>query len=158
MSIYGSEIIDRLSVDCGLRNPLNPIGKLIDYGIGEWFDGFVESNDYDNFFLDSAVGGYLDKWGRDYNVPRKPDEDDESYRKRLYYEVLGYLTVSYLLIVYGLTLYSYQADFDVSDNTMVSDNPYLNSYGFMTVASDDIQSVLAKKFVVDTGLTFIEVE
>ena len=158
MSSYGSEIIDRLGESSGLRNPLNPVAKLIDEGIGGLFDIFVESNDYDYFFLDTAVEGYLDKWGRDYNVPRRPDEDDESYRKRLTYEVLGYLTVPYLLNVYGLTLYSLVADFDVTDNTLVSDNPYLCSYGFMTVASDDVQSVLERKFVVDTGLSFIEVD
>ena len=159
MSDYGEEIIDRLGEDCGLRKPGNHVRDLINDGVGEWFDRFVAENDFDNLFLDTATGGYLDLWGKDYGVPRKLDEDDESYRNRIIYEVLGYLTIPYLLNVYGLTLYTYSEDFDPTDNTLVSDNPYVNvSGGFMTVADSDVQASLTRKFVLGTDLTFIDLD
>lgn len=154
MSSYGVEIIDRLGAGTGLRNPSNPLNRLIDEGVGGWFDRFVEDNDFDNLFLDSATGGYLDLWGKDYNVPRKVDEADDDYRKRLYYEVLGYLTVSYLLNVYELPLYVYVASFDPSDNDLTSDNPYIPG-GKMSIASDEVQGVLNRKFVIGGELTWL---
>ena len=154
MSSYGVEIIDRLGAGSGLRDSANPLNHLIDDGVGGWFDWFVESSDFDNFFLDSATGGLLDCWGRDYSVPRKVDEGDDDYRKRLYYEVLGYLTVSYLLNVYELPLYVYVASFDAEDNDLTSDNPYIPG-AKMSIASDDVQSVLDKKFVIGGELTWL---
>lgn len=154
MSVHGEEIIDHLHENCSLRDPTNPMRKVIDYTIGDWLDNFVEEFDFDNFFLDTATGRYLDCWGRDYDVPRKVDESDDDYRKRLYYEVLGYLTVSYLLNVYGLPLFVYVSSFDASDNDLTSDNPYIPG-AKMSIASDDVQSVLDKKFVIGGELTWL---
>ena len=156
--MYGEEIIERLHQHTALLNPGNPMRQVILGTIGAWLDNHEDSGLLDGVFLDSASGGYLDLWGRDYNVPRKPDESDDDYRLRIVYETLGYLTVPYLLNVYNLRLYTAMSDFDVTDNTMVSDNPYISSYGFMTIASDDVQGILDKKFVIGTGLSFIEVD
>ena len=157
MSSFGSELFDRLHEDCSLRNPLNPVHKILDYSVGEWFDDFMGGDFFSQFFLDSASGGYLDKWGADYNVPRRVDESDDDYRKRLYYEVLGYLTVPYLLNVYGLPLFVYVASFDAGDNDLTSDNPYISG-AKMSIASDEVQRVLSKKFVIGQELTFLEVD
>lgn len=155
MSDYGEGIIDRLSENCGLRKKGNPVRDLINDGVGEWFDHFVAENDLDNFFLDTATGGYLDLWGRDYGVPRRLDEDDEDYRKRIYYEVLGYLTVPYLLNVYNLPLYVHVDNFDPTENDLTSDNQYIPG-AKMSIASDDVQRVINRKFVLGTGLTFLD--
>lgn len=156
MTFFGEAIIDRLHPKSELRNPDNPVRKIIDYGVGGWFDNFDELDFFDQFFLDSASGKYLDLWGKDFGVPRKLDEDDDSYRRRIILESLGHLTVPYLQEVYGLTLYCYIQDYDPTQNTLTSDNPFAcNRY--MTVADETVQSILNKKFVMGTGLTFITV-
>ena len=91
------------------------------------------------------------------NVPRKIDEDDSDYRNRIIYEVLGYLTADYLINVYGLTLFSYVDDFNVHTNTLTSDNQYLKPNGLMTIADDEIKSILNRKFVLDEGLSWLSV-
>ena len=100
-----------------------------------------------NLFLEYAVGGYLDCHGRDYGVYRQNGETDDQYRERIVQEKLDHLTPEYLLELYGLNLYVYVNDFDVSDNTLTSDNPYINNYGYMSVASDEIKSILNNKFI-----------
>ena len=156
MSVFGTEIIDRLHENSALRDKANPMRKIIDYGIGEWFDRYEEEFDFDNFFLDTASGGFLDLWGKCFNVPRRLEESDDDYRQRIILESLGHLTVPYLREVYGLVLYCYVADFDPTENMLTSDNPFACS-SHMTVASDDIQAILERKFVIGTGLTFITV-
>ena len=154
MSVFGTEIIDRLHENSALRDKANPMRKIIDYGVGEWFDNYEEEFDFDNFFLDSASGGFLDLWGKTFNVPRRLDEADDDYRRRIVLQSLEYLTVPYLQEVYGLTLYCYVSSFDPSDNMLTSDNPHAcNQY--MTIASDDVQAILERKFVIGQELTFM---
>ena len=154
MSVFGEEIIDRLHENSPLRGVGNPMAKIINDGVGEWFDQFVEDNSFDDFFLDSATGGYLDAWGREFNVPRRLEETDEDYRTRIVLESLGHLTVPYLQDVYGLVLYCFVEDFDPSENTLTSDNPYACS-NHMTIASVDVQNILNRKFVIGQELAFI---
>lgn len=155
MSVFGEEIIDRLHENSSLRSIGNPMRKIIDDGVGEWFDRFVEEHDFDDFFLDSATGGYLDAWGREFNVPRRLDESDDDYRHRIVLESLGHLTVPYLQEVYGLVLYCYVTGFDIKDNMLTSDNPFLSTR-YMTVASPGIQEILFKKFVINNELLCID--
>lgn len=154
MSVFGEEIIDRLHENSPLRGVGNPMARILDYGVGEWFDRFVEDNSFDDFFLDTATQGYLDAWGREFNVPRRLDESDDDYRHRIVLESLGHLTVPYLRDVYGLTLYCFVEDFDPLENTLTSDNPYACS-NHMTIASEDIQAILGRKFVIGSELIFI---
>ena len=154
MTLYGEEIIDRLHEKSVLRDTSNPMAKIIDYGIGSLLGDCDSDSFFDQFFLDSASGGYLDLWGKSFGVPRKLGEADDGYRQRIILESLGHLTVPYLREVYGLTLYCYVSGFDASDNDLTSDNPYACS-NHMTVASEEIQAILTKKFVIGTGLTFI---
>ena len=157
MSLFGEAIIDRLHEKCQLRNPNNPVAKIIDNGVGEWLDKYDEKFSYNQVFLQDATGAYLDLWGRDFNVPRRLEEDDDSYRQRIILESLGHLTVPYLLNVFGLVLYCYVEDYDPTENVLTSDNPYLCTR-HMTVASDDVQSILGRKFVLGSDLVFLDLE
>ncbi len=155
MSRFGEEIINRLHIDCSLHNPSNPARKVIDNTIGEWLTNFDDFDLFSQVFVNDATGKYLDLIGRDYNIKRRLDESDDDYRQRIILESLGHLTVNYLLEVYNLELYTYVPSFSVEDNTLTSDNPYINSNGFMTVASDEIKAVLEKKFVIGEGLHWL---
>ena len=122
MSENGEEIINRLPATSGLHN--NPDArKVIENTIGAWFDYLEEQDWFNQFFLDSATGKYLDLHGQTFDIPRKIDETDEDYRNRIIYEGLGHLTVKFLLDVYGVELYSYVSNFSIND-TLISDNPY----------------------------------
>ena len=155
MSVYGEEIIERLHQDSALRDNDNPMRKILDNGVGGWLDNFTEHPLQEEVFLQSAKSKYLDLHGKDYGIPRKIDESDEDYLSRIIYESLGHLTTEFLEKVYNLSVYSYAEDFDVTNNTLVSDNPYCSNE-YMTVASDEIQNILNKKFIIDSGLTFLE--
>lgn len=155
MSVFGEGIIDRLNENCQLRKPDNPVRKIIDNSIGEWLDKYYESSKWEQFFLQEATDGYLDVIGLSYGVYRRIDESDDDYRDRIVYEALGHLTANYLESVYGLTLYSYVENFDVDDNTLVSDNPYLNVGKFMSIADTDTKNILNKKFIIGEGIEWV---
>jgi len=153
--MYGEAIIDRLHENCALRDESNPMRSVFINTVGAILDDFDLYDSMEAPYLQNASGVYLDLHGKDLGVRRKYQESDDDYRKRLFYEVLGVLTVAYLLNVYELTLYTYIAGFDVSDNTLTSDNPYINE-GFMSVASDEVQSILESKFVIAGGVSWIQ--
>ena len=148
MSLYGEEIIDRLSAGTGLRDADNPMRKLIDDGVGGWLDRFDDDGLAENVFLESAAGKWLDVHGRQFNVVRKPGELDDDYRSRIVYESLGHLTVPYLKDVYGVELYTGET-FDVSRNVLVSDNAFVDGNYLMGLASEEVQMVLNRKFLLD---------
>ena len=156
--MYGEAIIERLHRDCKLRDNDNPARKVFINTVGAILDDFDIFDSLEAPYLQNATGVYLDLHGKDLGVKRKHLESDDDYRKRLVYETLGYLTVDYLRNVYDLPLYVYLDDFDVSDNTLTSDNPYINEDGFMSIADDETQSILESKFILDTGLHWIEVD
>ena len=154
--MYGEGIIERLHEKCSLRNTDNPMRKVFVNTIGSLLDKFDIYGSMEAPFLQNAEGVYLDLQGNDMNVKRRLDESDEDYRKRIVYEVLGVLTVAYLLEVYDLVLYAFVEDFSLNGLTLTSDNPYLNEgNGFMTVASDEIQALLESKFVLGEGLEWL---
>lgn len=155
MSDYGEAIVSRLPNHSVLRDTTHPMNRLIDYTIGEWLQEYDDANWLSQFFLNEATGKWLDLHGKDYNVLRRIDENDDSFRKRIVYEVLGRLTLNFLITVYDVELYTYSEDFDVSDNTLVSDNPYLNTDGFMIVTDNATKKVLQSKFVLNSNITFI---
>ena len=147
--------MDLLPEHNSLKKPDNPLRRVLDLSVGEWFDNHSIQALYDNLFLMSAVGGYLDCHGRDYGVYRQLNESDDSYRERIVQEKLDHLTPEYLLELYGLTLYVYVASFDATDNDLTSDNPYINRYGYMSEASNEIKSILNNKFILDGGVTWL---
>lgn len=156
MSLYGEGIIERLHDKSVLHDPNHPMHKIIDKGLGEWLDDFDDNYLGEEVFLESATGEWLDLHGKDFGVQREVNESDDDYRQRIVYEGLGHLTTSYLVDVYGLSLYCYVEDYSVEENTLTSDNPYLCSK-HMAFVSDELQSILGKKFVIGSELAFLDV-
>ena len=152
---YGEGIISRLHENCSLRDPNNPVRPIIINTIGAWLDNHDPTELMNGVYLQSATGKYLDLFGKDFDIPRKLDESDEHYRNRLFYQALGYLTVDYLVNVYDLHLYVYVEDFDTDDNTLTSDNQYINSAGFMADTDDETQNILEKTFVLGSSITWL---
>ena len=144
---------DLLPMASVLQRKDNQLRIVLDRTVGEWLDNF--SQPYEQLFLTSATGGWLDAHGKDYGVPRRIDEDDESYRQRIIYEKLDHLTPALLNNVYNVQLFSYRSDFDVTDNTLVSDNPYIDNGGYLGLADLDTMDILDKKFILDSGVTWI---
>ena len=144
---------DLLPMASVLQRKDNQLRIVLDRTVGEWLDNF--SQPYEQLFLTSATGGWLDAHGKDYGVPRRIDEDDESYRQRIIYEKLDHLTPALLNNVYNVQLFSYRSDFDVTDNTLVSDNPYIDNGGYLGLADQDTMDILDKKFILDSGVTWL---
>ena len=118
-------------------------------------DDFDVSESREGVYLQSAVGEYLDAHSRVLGVNRKLDESDEHFRNRLIYETLAYLTVEYLVNVFDLVLYYYIEDFDASDNTLTSDNPFIDENGFMAFVDEDIKKILESKFVLGSDIKWL---
>ena len=154
-SDYGEGIINRLHPDSVLRQEGHPARSLIMKTVGAWLDDYDVTSLYDNSFLSTATGRWLDLYGRDLSVPRKLDESDEDYRTRLIYASIGNLSIDYLLNVFDLTLYSFREDFNVEDNTLVSDNPFLNTGGYISVAEDDVISIMDRKLLLNGSISWV---
>ncbi|MBR3140105.1 MAG: hypothetical protein IKF11_04475 [Methanobrevibacter sp.] len=154
-SDYGEGIINRLHPDSPLRQEGNPARTLIMKTIGAWLDNYDVTELYDNGFLETATGKWLDLYGKDLGVVRQLDESDEDYRTRLIYESVGNLSMDYLLNVFDLSLYSFREDFNVVDNTLVSDNCFLNTGGYIGVASEDVISLLDRKLLLDGSISWV---
>ena len=156
INMYGEAIINRLHDNCALRDETNPARRVLINTVGAILDDFDLYDSMEAPFLQNASGVYLDLHGRDLGVKRKNQESDEDYRNRLFYEVLGVLTVKYLLEVYDLELYAYVPDFSMSGMKLTSDNPYIRDNGFMSVASDEVKSILENKFIIGGGISWID--
>ena len=152
MSTFVDMLVEMLPLHSAIQREGNELRKVLDRSVGEWMDGFEQP--YDELFLSTASGGWLDAHGRDYGVPRKLDEDDESYRERIVYEKLDHLTVGLLYTVYGLDLFVFVEDFDPLENTLTSDNPHISN-SYMSIADEDLQSILNGKFVLEGEVTWI---
>jgi hypothetical protein len=156
MSDFVDALVDLLPEHNSLKSKRNPLRQVLDKSVGEWFDNHSVQTFYDNLFLNSATGGWLDLHGRDYGVYRRIGESDEDYRRRIVFEKSDYLTTELLLTVYGVGLFSYREDFNLINNTLVSDNVYLSDR-FIGVSDNDTISILDKKYILDTGVTWVNV-
>ena len=154
MSDFVDALVDLLPEHNSLKSKRNPLRQVLDKSVGEWFDNHSVQQFYDNLFLQSATGGWLDLHGRDYGVYRRVGESDEDYRRRIVFEKLDYLTTELLLTVYGVGLFSYREDFNLINNTLVSDNIYLTNR-FIGVSDSDTISILDKKYMLDNSITWI---
>lgn len=152
MSVFMEMLVELLPLGSALQKEDNELRKVLDRSVGEFMDSLELP--FDELFLTSASGGWLDAHGKDYGVPRRLDEDDESYRERIVFEKLEYLTVGNLLSVYGLELFAFVDDFDATENTLTSDNPYMSSH-YMGVADETTREILDKKFVLGAEVTWI---
>lgn len=153
MSDFINMFCDMLPINSEIQKKDNPLRKVLDSSMGEYMDNLEDINE--QLFLTTATGGWLDAFGKDYGVSRKIDEDDDSFRERIIFEKLEYLTVHNLIEIYGLTLYAFVDDFDASENCLTSDNPYISSK-YMSIASDELKEILNKKFVLDGEITWLE--
>lgn len=149
MSDFMTALVDLLPEHNKLKDTRNPLRKVLDLTVGEWFDNRDVQDFYEMLFIQSATGAWLDLHGRDYGVVRQLGESDEDYRIRIVQEKLEYLTPEYLDSVFDLVLYVYVQDFDASENTLTSDNPYIDSYGYMSEMNDTVFEILTRKFVLD---------
>ena len=154
MSTFMDMMVEMLPQHSALQDEDNQLRTVLDKSVGEFMDSVSTEVVFDGLFLQTASGGWLDAHGRDYGVIRKQDESDESYRERIIFEKLEYLTVRNLIEIYGLTLYVFVDDFDASENCLTSDNPYISSK-YMSVASDELKEILNKKFVLDGEIEWL---
>ena len=152
MSDFMNALVDLLPEHNKLKDVRNPLRKVLDLTVGEWFDNRDVQDFYEQLFLQSATGAWLDLHGRDYGVVRQLGENDNDYRIRIVQEKLEYLTPEYLDSVFDLVLYVYVQDFDASENTLTSDNPYIDSYGYMSEMNDTVFDILNRKFVLDSSV------
>ena len=154
MSDFIDALVDMLPEHNSLKKSNNELRRLLDISVGEWFDNRDITEFYSNLFLNSATGAYLDLFGVDYGVTRQVDESDDNYRNRIIQEKNDHLTPEYLQSLYGLTLYHYVPGFNVSNNTLTSDNQYMTGY-YMGIASDEIKKMLNEKFIMDNIILWI---
>ena len=154
MSDFMDALVDILPEHNSLKESYNPLGIVLDRSLGEWFDNRSIQSFYDNLFINYAHGEWLDLHGQDYGVIRQSEESDDEYLRRIVQEVLEHLTPVYFRELYELVLYTFVEDFDPSENMLTSDNPYINSEGYMCNASDEIEALINAKFVVGEGVTW----
>ena len=154
MSDFSDMMVEMLPVNSQLQKKDNPVRVVLDRTVGAYMDTFEIP--YEQIFLTSATGGWLDAHGKDYGIPRRIDEDDEHYRQRIIYEKLDHLTPALLSDVYNVKLFTFRGDFNVDNNTLVSDNPHIvMNESFLGTSDEDTISILDKKFIVDSTVTWI---
>ena len=155
MTIFGEGLVENLSENSSLRNPNNPMFKVLDGTIGEWLTSFDDLELWNQFFLTDATGKYLDLHGSQYDIKRKLDEDDDHYRTRIVLGGLGYLTIPYLLSSFDLGVYTGVSDFSLDDNTLVSDNPFINTGNVLVECTSDVKQILESKFVLGGSVDWL---
>lgn len=155
MSDFVDMLTEMLPMHSSLQDKNNPLRKVLDYTVGEYMDNLEQP--FDMLFLDTATGGWLDSFGRDYGIFRKPDESDDDYRTRIVYEKRDNLTANFLTDIYNAGLFSFREDFNVTENTLVSDNPYLSSK-YIGVADEEVINILDSKYVINNGITWVNSE
>ena len=155
MSYSGEAFLDLLSEHSSLKNENNPVRKVIMNTVGEWLDNHSLSDLFDSMFINTANGGYLDLFGRDYNIPRQADETDDDYRQRIIFEKLEWLTVHNLQNIYGVEIYNAFDGFNPQKNSLTSDNPYLSDFYF-GIVDESVQKILDGKFVLDAKFLWFD--
>ena len=153
MSVFLDMLLEMLPLGSALQKEDNELRKVLDRSLGEFMDSLELP--LDEVFLTSASGGWLDAHGRDFGVTRRPDEDDESFRERIIFEKLEYLTVGNLMSVYGLDLYAFVSLYNPLVNQLTSDNPYISDR-YMSIADDTTKEILDKKFILDNGILWFD--
>lgn len=151
MSDFIEAMVELLPEHNNLKNKNNLLRKILDRSVGAWFDEHNVLDFYDQLFLDTATGKWLDLHGKDYGVYRKPDESDDVFRNRIIMEKNDNLTPDYLQDIYNVGLYAAFDGFNPVNNDLTSDNPYLTDW-YMGVADADTQSILDKKFIIDNTI------
>lgn len=140
-------ITDFLPSKNALNSTDTPLKGLLNDTLGYFFELFENTTEdiNDNLFIQNCTGGYLDLFGKDYNIPRLVDESDEHYRNRLITINSKHFTVNTLYNEFDLQLLTYK-DGVVTGNTLLSDNHYVNNEYF--VECDDVTwNTINQKYV-----------
>lgn len=153
MSDFGDAIISRVG-NTELDKTDNPMHRILQGTIGEWLQKFNDFDYFEQFFLQEATGKYLDLHGKNFNVIRKIDESDDDYRERIIYSSLGRLTIPALEGMFNVKVYKAKTGYDLSENSLVSDNPCLNSDLILLDCSSDVEASLTKRFILE-GVEFL---
>jgi hypothetical protein len=158
VSLFGSAILERLSVGSPASDPNNPFYKVFDNSVGEWLDNFDVDRFHEDLFVNMASGKWLDLHGEQYDVHRHVDESDEDYRERVIQHTMGRLTPVLLCADFGLDLYGNVSGFSVDDNTLLSDNYYVGaSDGFICFTSGDTKALIERSFVINEAVEWFVV-
>lgn len=150
-------IESRLHEETALRYPDNKMRKILEATLNGLL-GDLEKDTMDLFyesFLITATGKYLDLRGEEFGIKRESNENDESYRKRIFNLLASKLSVSFVK-KQGIDLYSVD---DLNNNirpVMTSHNPYLsnlyagfpnNSYSRNFLLGDMIYEYVIKYYI-----------
>ena len=137
-------ITDLLPVNSNIHG--TPFEDLINNTIGYFLEMIEEEVDAmnDGCFIDTAEGGYLDLWGKEFNIPRLNDESDEDYCQRLLVGPLDRFTINTLYTMYDIQLLTYKSD--KTSLTLLSDNHFLANEYFID-CTDEIWETISRKFI-----------
>lgn len=162
MSEKGEILIERLPLQSELRNEDNPMRKILLNTIGEWLERYNVDEWFKQHFLNEATGKYLDLHGKQFNIKRKENEDDEKYRERIKYIIIGHLTIPYLKNIYNIKIFNKPENY-TDGYTLLSDNEYylesgnnIDIMGYYGMAEEEIKELLNKKFIINSGITWLE--
>ncbi len=140
-------IIQRLN-NPELKKSDNDGRIVLDGTIGEYLENY--NNHFLDLFLKHATGKYLDLHGLEYNIIRKEDESDISYRNRIITEksiiqnIDNFLNLDTSLWVYfrGVT----------DGDTLTSRNPYLKNKhddNYVLICFSENKDYLTDKFILE---------
>jgi hypothetical protein len=139
-------IIERLN-NPALKKQDNEGRIVLDGTIGEYLEN------YDNHFLDlfllRAHGKYLDLHGLEYNIIRKEDESDISYRNRIITEKSIVQNIDNFLNL-NTDIWVYFNDV-TSGDTLTSRNPYLKNKhedNYVLICFSENKDYLTDKFIL----------
>ena len=124
---------------------------VLDGTIGEYLENY--NNHFLDLFLKHATGKYLDLHGLEYNIIRKEDESDISYRNRIITEksiiqnIDNFLNLDTSLWVHfrGVT----------DGDTLTSRNPYLKNKhndNYVLICFSENKDYLTDKFILEDVL------
>lgn len=139
---HGEAILEKLHRESGLRRKDNEIHKLYVELVGRWFDEWDNVSEVRNYMFRFASGRWLEFWGETFGIPRKTDEDDDSYRNRIIAKFNEEFNTPYIEST-GVKFYSYVDDIY---RQMTSTNTYL-THKYYAYASPSIKKYIENHFV-----------
>lgn len=136
-----------------LNNPelkkLDNEGRIVlDGTIGEYLENY--NNHFLDLFLLRASGKYLDLHGLEYNIIRKEDESDISYRNRIITEKSIIQNIDNFLNL-NTDLWVHFEDVTGGD-TLTSRNPYLKTKhegNYVLICFSENKDYLTDKFILE---------
>lgn len=155
MSDFTDAMFGLLPEHSNLHKPSNEVRKVIERTLGVWLDENADVPGFWNqMFLTTSTGKYLDLHGRDYGVKRGLDESDEDYRKRIVFEKLEYLIADNLRDFYDVLLYIAYDGFNPLVNDLTSSNLYRDNF-YCGIAEEDTIQIINNKFILDNEIVWL---